>query len=136
MMIPFLEALTYPSKVWVATRAADKKIMPGLLECTGGEREHGEDELDTAHREMYEEAGIFAPKGQFQLKGTIYVCEWEYELFFLRLQPGEEPEESEPTKRSPWRLVDPAELLLGDCSPALGALLSIYIHERRIYGKR
>lgn len=118
--------------VWLSRRASDKSIMPDLLECVGGAQDGNEIAKDVAVREMKEEAGLRLKAERFDFKGVIFVNEWYYSLFFVELKRPETPQHLEPTKRNGWSLWDPHDIELGQCSPALGALLSIFLHERRI----
>lgn len=118
--------------VWLARRAADKSIMPNLLECIGGSQEGSELAKDVAIREMKEEAGLRIAADRFEFKGVIFVNDWYYSLYFVELKRPETPQNVEPTKRNQWSLWDPGPIELSACSPALGALLSVFLHEQRI----
>lgn len=118
--------------VWIAQRPENKTIMPGLLECAGGAQEGKEVPSYTAHREVKEEAGLDVDRNRLEYRGHILVDGWWYDLFFLELKTGEQPQNVEPEKRGPWFICSPEVLPLGACSPALGALLSIFLQEKRM----
>lgn len=119
-------------KVWIAKRALDHKIMPGLLECAGGSTEDTETSLDTAVREVQEEACLDIARSRFEYRGRIFVDNWWYSLFFLKLHEVEKPKNTETTKRFPWFLHSPEDLRMNELSPALGALVSIFMQELRV----
>lgn len=119
-------------EVWIARRSPHAKIMPDLLECVGGSQEQGELALDTIIREMKEEAGLSLRSNRFDFKGVIFVDGWWYNLYFVELENREEPKNVEPTKRTMWWRLRPEHLTMHECSPALGALLSILMQELRM----
>ena len=50
----------------IQKRSADKKLMPGEWAATGGAAVSGEDSFTAAHRELYEELGIFTERSSLK----------------------------------------------------------------------
>lgn len=124
--------MIHGDKAWIARRPMNKSIMPGLLECAGGSQDGNETALETAIREVKEEANLWIANDRFTFVGVIFVDGWQYSLYFVTLDATETPKDVEPTKRDNWFLCPPGHITLGQCSPALGALLSIWIQEQRV----
>ncbi|NOZ72868.1 MAG: NUDIX domain-containing protein [Chloroflexi bacterium] len=70
MLIPrVLIIATHGDEILVIRRAAHKKLWPGVVNAPGGHVEVGEDPLQAARRELWEETGIEATK--LDLRGML-----------------------------------------------------------------
>ncbi len=58
-------------QILIARRNKNKKIYPGLWECTGGSTKIGENSIDAIIREIREEIGIKFMQNEGKLLGTI-----------------------------------------------------------------
>lgn len=116
--------------IWVAERRAPK-TMADCYECPGGKLEYGETPLGAAVREMEEETGLVLGVSRFQRRGYIIVEDWEIDLYMVNLTESEVPKDTEEMKRTPWVLATAESLPTRWTTPGLGALISIYLQEKR-----
>ncbi len=71
-------------KLLCTLRSKDKETYPGLWEFTAGSVLAGEDSFTAAGRELFEETGISAEKGEFKLIKTVREAAAFIDCFFLR----------------------------------------------------
>ncbi len=83
-------------KFLMTKRDRNKEIYPSCLETTGGAISYGEQEIDSARREVFEETGINDVRLTFLYKYVyndaiyfIYYAETKCELDSIKLQKGE-----------------------------------------------
>ena len=82
----------------IQRRSEKRRLMPGEWAATGGSAVSGEASLTAAARELYEELGIFAPKGSLKFAGRlkrrnsfldIWFIKCDADISRLRLQKSE-----------------------------------------------
>lgn len=59
------------NQILISRRKDDKKLYPGLWECTGGSVQIGESSAQAIIREVFEEIGIDLAQKDGQLLGTV-----------------------------------------------------------------
>lgn len=59
------------NEILISKRKEDKKLYPGLWECTGGSAKAGESSIQATLREIYEELGIVLKESEGKFLGTI-----------------------------------------------------------------
>lgn len=59
------------NQILITRRNKNKKVYPGLWECTGGSAKAEENSIEAAIREIYEEIGIEVKPTEGKLLGTI-----------------------------------------------------------------
>jgi 8-oxo-dGTP pyrophosphatase MutT (NUDIX family) len=123
--------IAHDGRLWLAERTAHKPRLAGLLECPGGELEAYEGNHEGAAREVREETGLEIDERRFKYHGHIKVRDWYVNLYTVELEADERPKDTEPEKRTPWRLVDVNEIQNRSACPGLSALAGIFIDERR-----
>jgi 8-oxo-dGTP pyrophosphatase MutT (NUDIX family) len=124
--------LVCDGKAWLARRDAHAPIMPGLLECPGGKVEEGEDVAIAALREVKEESGLALDIDRLTHRGSIWSGRARVVLYIAELGRHERPKDTEPEKRNAWQLSAVDGLKMKACTPALGALASIFMHDLRL----
>lgn len=114
----------------LAVRNRDATIYPDLLECPCGKLEPGEYEEDAAIRELEEEAGIRIDETRLNAVGVI-VCRDQDDkpvklfLYIVEVLATEEPDYTEPDKRSPWVWLKLAEQYGAHLTPATAVLVRV-----------
>lgn len=122
--------ISHDGLLWTAERSEQKKDYARFLECPGGELlSHMEAPINGAVREVKEETALDIEVSRFEYRGVVLARGWSISLYMVDLKMGERPDDTEKDKRSAW-IQSTAEVLQNRwMTPALGALVSIYLHE-------
>lgn len=123
--------------VWLAKRSSTSAVLPDQWECPAGKVEIGEGFEAGALREILEETGLEVERERLiqcgiirtRGSGTMNVA---CALFLVQLVEGERPQDTEPSKRSPWICGSLDWAREQDCTVGTATLLEILAVESTI----
>lgn len=125
----------FDGSVWLAQRSKNCEVMKEQWECPAGKLQESEDFKTGAQRELMEETGLKVERSRLQSCGLLRtrgngVMDVLCALFMVYLEEGEEPSNTETTKRGPWlRFHVPNELWDLELTLGTASLLSVYAED-------